>query len=860
MAKKSKNKHQIDAFNISETLKTAPCVPAIRRAVEQWREEGYKGVTRTTSELLTHWFKTDHRLPNGSSFRYHNAQREAIETLIYIYEIAKVRNRKDLLELYARVGGNELRLPPRDEFARYCIKMATGSGKTKLMSLAIVWQYANAVRENADDFAKTFLVLAPNVIVYERLEEDFANGKIFRTDPLIPDHYKWWWEMNYYMRGDTESAVSEGALYLTNIQQLYERADTQEKKETDIMSAMLGNMAVTKKVEAADFDERIIARDGLVMVLNDEAHHTHDEYSEWNNCIYRLHEKRKLCLQLDVSATPRYDNGSLFAWTVFDYPLKQAIIDRIVKRPIKGISDAEEAKSEIVTVKYLPFLTAGVERWKEYVTQLSPLEKKPLLFIMMNSTKEADDVAAWLQERYPQFFGGDKTLTIHTDRKGDISSNKDLDKYRKASREVDLGTSPVNAIVSVLMLREGWDVKNVTVIVGLRPYSSVANILPEQTIGRGLRLMFRDNNSNFQEHVDVIGNKHFIQFLDDLEQLEDIKFESYRIGKDKLKIVTIVPVLPEKAAMDIGLPEITPLLMRKKNISEEIQNIDVQSFANNNLPYKQGQQDVKTFMYQGRDILTDEKLFEKQYEIPIAQTPEEVIGYYARVIAQEIKLPSHFKDIAPKVKQFFEHKAFGASIDLYQSHVIKAMSSKLAAYVVVQEFVKRLRTLVVEEKQPELLQTARFLSETPPFPTSRKLLESNKTVFNLVACDNDFELAFAQFLDNSIDVVSFSKLPEQFGFCIQYTDTLANVRNYYPDFVARTIGNEYWLIETKGREDVDVKMKDNAAKNWCEVASELTGASWNYVKVLQKEFEKLQPDEFSDLQVLSNAATIGLFD
>jgi type III restriction enzyme len=83
---------------------------------------------------------------------------------------------------------------------------------------------------------------------------------------------------------------------------------------------------------------------------------------------------------------------------------------------------------------------------------------------------------------------------------------------REVARRVDEGTSPVNAIVSVLMLREGWDVQNVTVIVGLRPYTSKANILPEQTIGRGLRRMFASSDKPYIERVDVIGNQAFLKF------------------------------------------------------------------------------------------------------------------------------------------------------------------------------------------------------------------------------------------------------------------------------------------------------------------------------------------------------------
>ena len=171
---------------------------------------------------------------------------------------------------------------------------------------------------------------------------------------------------------------------------------------------------------------------------------------------------------------------------------------------------------------------------------------------MMNSTDDADDVQDWLKTKYPEEFGGDKTQVIHTDKSGEVSK-KDLDVARRAVREVDLEDSPINAIVSVLMLREGWDVQNVTVVVGLRPYTAKANILPEQTIGRGLRLMFRELPVSFTERVDIIGNRAFLDFVDELEKLEELKLDTFEIGKDKLRIVTIMP-LEDRKEFDIGLP------------------------------------------------------------------------------------------------------------------------------------------------------------------------------------------------------------------------------------------------------------------------------------------------------------------
>ncbi|MDI6767644.1 MAG: DEAD/DEAH box helicase family protein [Bacteroidota bacterium] len=843
--KKKSSYNQRGMFDIEEYLTTAPCVPALREAVRTWREDNYKGVTDTTRELLNYWFKTDHRLSNGQRFAYHLAQREAMETLIYCFEVEKVRSRKSLLEHFAYDSKN-LRLPPYDDYPRYCVKMATGSGKTKVMALAIAWHYFNAVRENNNDYAKTFLLIAPNVIVFERLQTDFAGGRIFRADPMFPKHFEMFWDFECYMRGDSERAHSEGAFFLSNIQQFYDRPLKGNSNEPEVMTALLGSKPQTQKLELTDFDERIAKRDGLLMVLNDEAHHTHDEDNEWNKVIRKIHTKRTIASQLDFSATPRYSKGGNFAWTVFDYPLKQAIQDNIVKRPVKGISKIEEAKSNVVNVKYAGFLTAGVERWKEYRDQLDSLKKKPILFIMMNSTEEADDIGAWLKRKYPAEFGGEKTLVIHTDSSGEIRSRNELEKARKLAREIDEETSTVNAIVSVLMLREGWDVQNVTVVVGLRPYTSKANILPEQTIGRGLRLMFKGNVSNYIERVDVIGNKAFLSFVEDLELLENLKLDTFEIGKDKLQILTIMPV-DAKKSVDIGLPELTPSLVRKKSLAEEISSLDVMSLKVNPLPLKDEKKEMKTFIYEGRDIITDEVLLEREYTIPPAQTAQEVIGYYARRIASNVKLPSQFASLVPKLREFFERKAFGKEVNLDDQHVVSAMSTNLASYVVTKEFERVLRDIIVEDNTPELLTPKRLLSSTSPFPFSRKVFEAQKSIFNYVCCDNDLEYSFAKFLENAEDVEAFAKLPEQFGFSIEYPDTLSNIRNYYPDFVARVSDGTHWIIETKGREDIEVKLKDEAAIRWCENATTLTGVTWRYMKVPQGEFEELHPSTMEEL-------------
>jgi type III restriction enzyme len=399
------------------------------------------------------------------------------------------------------------------------------------------------------------------------------------------------------------------------------------------------------------------------------------------------------------------------------------------------------------------------------------------------------------------------------------------------------------------MLREGWDVQGVTVIVGLRPYTSKANILPEQTVGRGLRLMFRGTGSGYIEHVDVIGNNTFIEFVEQLEREEELQLDTFEIGKDKVVIVTIAPD-EKKKDMDIHVPVLSPVLTRKKSLAEEIAEMDVNQFKCPVLPRKQDDATAKKFRYEGYDIITLQKMVEREYTIPQPQTAEEVIGYYARRIAQDVKLPSQFSALAPKVREFLAKKAFGEPVNLDEPAMLKAINSNVAQYVTIKTFVEALRKLVLTELQPQLLHAGRALSETSPFPWSRPTLKASKCVFNLVPCDNEFEKEFAQFLEKADDVVRFAKLPEQFGFAIEYTDNAGNFRHYEPDFVVLISAGTHYIVETKGLEDVNVVNKDRAAQLWCENTTLLTGKPWAYLKVLQTEWKNLQATQFSDLLVL----------
>ena len=178
-----------------------------------------------------------------------------------------------------------------------------------------------------------------------------------------------------------------------------------------------------------------------------------------------------------------------------------------------------------------------------------------------------------------------------------------------------------------------------------------------------------------------VGDEPMGRFVvEQLEREEDLRLETFDVGKDKVKIVTIQPD-EQKKDKDISIPVLGPILMRKKSLAKEIADLDVASFNCPVLPRKEGDVTAKNFRYEGFDIITLQKMVEREYKIPEPQTPEEVIGYYARRVAQDVKLPSQFAALAPKVREFLERKAFGESVNLNDADILKAISSNVAQYV-----------------------------------------------------------------------------------------------------------------------------------------------------------------------------------
>jgi len=384
-----------DPYGVPERRKPSEGTYAVngaRAGVDAWRAQDYQAASATTRRLLAFWFADEHRFDDGRPFRFYFCQREAVETFIYLTEIEPVRGLKDLLEFTEH--GMTIQ-PGEPKRQRLAIKMATGSGKTMAMSLCIVWSYFHALYEPDSPMTTSFLVIAPNLIVFERLKSDFGDAATFRRDPLVPPEWAHDFDLAALMQDDPAPVTARGVLYLTNVQRLYEPSTTRKNKAApNPVEAMLGP-PVNRDVDASSAEQLFdrIAERQRVMVLNDEAHHVHDEKLKWNQTIERLHDELRkrtpddpgagVVSQLDYSATPKYEKGGIFRHVVVDYPLAQAVADGIVKTPVIGeVTGAQVELGDTSFQRNRQWLDVAVGRWRAFNDALSPSGKRPVLFVM----------------------------------------------------------------------------------------------------------------------------------------------------------------------------------------------------------------------------------------------------------------------------------------------------------------------------------------------------------------------------------------------------------------------------------------------------------------------------------------------
>jgi type III restriction enzyme len=880
-------------FPADETLRSTayekllpPLVAKVREGVAAWRNAGYPGASATSIALLRWWFDTEHLTEEAdgslSPFRYYFAQREAVESVIWLYDVRQARDKFDLLRFDASGAVSSGMFP--EDWPRYVLKMATGAGKTKVLSLLIAWSFFHKLYEEGSQLSRNFLVITPNIIVLDRLRADFDGLKIFFNDPILPGNghegrnWRDDFQLTLHIQDDVRVVRDIGNLFLTNVHRVF-LSDVRDPslEDDDLRNYFLAPFGARPSGKTTDSKTdlgEIVREIDELAVFNDEAHHIHNPRMAWFKSIQDIHHRmlqkdERLALQVDVTATPRHDNGAIFVQTVSDYPLVEAIYQNVVKHPV--LPDAgsraklHEHTSALFTEKYADYLALGVEEWRKSQAEHEVLGRKAVLFVMVDDTRNCDDVGAYLQKICPELDGA--VLVIHTKNNGEISEaasgrNRDeLELLRKQSNQIDSWDSPFKAIVSVLMLKEGWDVKNVTTIVGLRAYVAESNILPEQTLGRGLRRMYF--GTDIAETVSVMGTPAFMEFVESI-QSEGVTFDHVPMGagvrrQDSL-IVEVDSANPDKDidALDIPLPRLT---RRYNRDFKDLDALDPAAFGNPRLPLKAfTPEETRDIVF--KTMLDDEVHHVMELDGAGPGDYRSVVAFFARQLLKDLRLVGGYDILYGKVKHFMRDCLFTVSpVNLEDPVVLRNLSEPDAGKILFDSFKSAINALTIQESGTTRIEDWIKLKETRPFRTEHRPFQyPMKSVFSRTVGEPNaggYELSFAAFLDKpGNDVAAFAKNYLAIGFKLDYVKANGELSTYTPDFIVRDTSGTVWVIETKGREELDLPRKMARLKQWCADATAASladgGPSYRFLYVDQKSFDRATP---TTLSALANSFT-----
>lgn len=843
-----------------------PLVQKIRQEVKEWRDNDYEGASETTKTLLHYWFEEEHWIENSDGefyeFKYYFAQRESVETIIYLHEIANVEDKHDLLKYDSSEVIKAEDFP--ETWARFVIKMATGSGKTKVLSLILVWSFFHKTYEKDSDLSRNFLVITPNIIVLDRILSDFDGLKTFFLDPMVPDdgyqgrNWKSDFQLDVHIQDNVNQINKTGNIFLTNIHRVY---DSNYKEpsfdDEDTTGYFLGKKAKDVKENQVDLGDIVRDIDEL-MVLNDEAHHIHDSKLQWFKSIEDIHNNlkqkgTKLAMQVDFTATPKDTKGHIFPQTVSDYPLVEAISQNIVKQPFIPDNESRANMREVESIKveerYADYIQVGYAEWKKAYEEHLKVGKKAVLFIMAEDTKKCDAIAEYLERTYPEFENS--VLTIHTNADGNVKDNKnkkdkaELKMLRKAANEIDSLDSPYKVIVSVLVLKEGWDVKNVTTIVGLRSFSAKSKILPEQTLGRGLRKMYRGT----EERLMVIGTEPFMEFIESIKQ-EGVKLGTAHISptgpaqamrievdldnenKDIDELDILIPMLEPSFFMDY-------VKLKQMNVSEfKVNKFEIIDFNEDKLK-------VINFVHIIEGDKKESLVLKDNQNVDYRS----MLKYFSEVIIKETRLVSGNATVYAKLKKFISDYLFTEKVDLEDVNVIKNVSRHEVTKTIIETFVyyvNNITTTIIPEPK---IRTWNSVADMKPFIVKKQddVLIPKKSVFNKIITDSGFEDDFARRLEEYNDIISYAKNYPAINFYIQYQDRNGKISRYYPDFLVKTSEDKIYVIETKGNADLDVPLKLKRLKEWCSDVNSQQDIEYVPLYIEQTKFYKQHIPSFDSL-------------
>ena len=931
--------HHLGTRNIP--LKLAHAITEVVKA--EWeRGEFLEKVTPITKDLLRFWD------PEGSfsdlrNFNFHKGQWQAILNTIYIHEVLKLKNVQDIYmtinpELLAEMDLIDMQ---KDKYShpKYCIKMATGTGKTWVMHALLIWQYLNAKNEEtpSGDYSKNFLFIAPGLIVYERLLDAYLgkvqeNGKrdvetsdlkMFE-DIFIPDPYRD--EIFNFIQSAVctkeeigRKITGEGLIAITNWHLLVEEEDVDEeispledptiavKKEFPIRPGTTTGHTLdvldNKYFKGKQLD--FLANLTDIVVFNDEAHHLGewkkaDEVLEkkWQKALNHIQkDKKDKFIQVDFSATPYNEIGSglkrqihYFPHIITDFGLKEAITLGLVKtvaidkrkelaalpldfkveregKDIKSLSDGQRVMLRAGLSK-LKILEEGFLKFDK--------EKYPKMLVVCEDTNVVPYVTQFMKQ---EGLSEDEIMEIHSNKKGEVKP-EEWEAIKQKLFNLDKHANP-KVIISVLMLKEGFDVNNICVVVPLRASSS--STLLEQLIGRGLRLMWREPDyteiknenrekllikkeepDNYLDILSVIEHPRFIEFYD------RVLGETLGIVKEmpkKGRVVGDLILIPLKEGFaDYDL--FWPIIIHDKEEFIEIEELpieDLEPFPTSLEKLKQIIPKKEGDVFYGEELTVKTRFGEytvkadlfnaKNYNSFISKLVNVVSAVPVKVSKRNTKMfpimQINSAQIAQLADKFIRHKLFNEEFDPLKDNnwrILLLTESRITEHI-IRNICESIYDLQNKLDINEAKIVKRYFSEVTELKGREEYcVKVSKSIYPKIPFPSNkggFERSFIEFVDRDTKVERFVKINE-------YAHNFANIlyiredgllAHYFPDFIVK-IGNVMYVVETKAEKDVNspnVKLKQISTIDWINKINDLDeekrmSCTWKYILLGEKTF------------------------
>ncbi|MBI5789652.1 MAG: DEAD/DEAH box helicase family protein [Candidatus Schekmanbacteria bacterium] len=927
--------------------------------------------TPVTQDLLKFWF-------NGvfcdiRSVNFHEGQKQAILNTIYLHEILKTDS---VFDMYAAVSEEisaqmDIAYLKKDKFShpKYCLKMATGTGKTWVLNALLIWQYLNAkLEENPSGrFTKNFLMVAPGLIVYERLldaylgKEEEGNGqqsgvRNFETSDFkkyeglfIPPAYKeiiFGFIQSSLVKKDEigRKVTGDGMIAITNWHLLAGEEESEDDFDLSPMedpsSAVKELLPVTPGTSAGHsldvLDNQYLSGGQIeflsnlesLAVFNDEAHHIHETKKagivsevEWQKSLNKIaEEKGTRFVQIDFSATPYDVTGSgqkrtkhFFPHIIMDFDLKTAIHRGLVKtialdkrKEIAAMELDFKAAREGNTVLGLSdgqklMLRAGLQKLRILEKQFRDLtcdksgktDKNPKMLVICEDTRVSPHVVDFLIQA--EGLNPEDVVQIDSDKKGSIPA-KEWQEIKQRLFNIDKHLSP-KVIVSVLMLREGFDVSNICVTVPLR--SSEAPILLEQIIGRGLRLMWREPEyqdvkaenrlrllqkkqepSNYLDILSIVEHPAFIRFYDDLIS-EGLAVETRDLPGDRTSVLGDI--------INVGLKDnyreydfYWPIIIQEKEETLKVMAPTAEHMSK--FEWYSLEQLQKMVSREGESFFSEEVTVKTRFgeykvtaELFTAKSYNDFLAKLLKVITSSLgKISQRAMKVFPVMQinnsflikaldDFIKNRLFNQPFDPFIDNNWRVLL--LSKSGIIEHIIKEVSRIIYEMQNAinveEAVVIKKYFSEVEEIKLRENFsLELTKTIYRRLPYPSNkggFEKNFMLSCDNDAQVNSFLKINENYhDFAhFKYIRTDGMLSAYYPDFIVK-IDNSIYLVETKAQKDIkdpNVKQKELGAIDRLKKINELKSedrmnCEWSYALLGETTFYSMRDRGASIMEIL----------